>query len=373
MAGHILDQRAAAVDIEGAFRHFAAEYGDIEGVDGPHPVADPGGLGLPGHDPDGQVGVDGAHFGDQGLQNGLVPGVAPAVGPTDHHAVPLSLLFTPLPAQDGFVDVQLAADGALNGEIPPSLVQQLLPQTAAQLRVPGQGGQMPPQGLVVPGLKQQAGDVVLNEGGHAAHGAGHGGQGEPGPFGEGVGEGLGQGGEGVDIQGVVKAVGVGQPPGKAHLVCHPQLLGQRFQHGLVLALPGDDEAQAGLFPVGGGKAPQQGAHVLHRVEPGGDARDDHAVRPVQPQAVQKRPAAQPGGAGGEVDSVVDGEHLLGVEAPADEQVPHGVGYPDLVGDAPQSPGVEIAVGEGGQGTAHVVQLGVGVDGGDHGQAGGLPQ
>ena len=41
-----------------------------------------------------------------------------------------------------------------------------------------------------------------------------------------------------------------------------------------------DEAQAGLFPVGGGKAPQQGAHVLHRVEPGGDARDDHAVRPL---------------------------------------------------------------------------------------------
>ena len=42
----------------------------------------------------------------------------------------------------------------------------------------------------------------------------------------------------------------------------------------------------------------------------------------------------------------------------------------MVGDALQRPAVQGAEGEGGQGTAHVVDLGVAVDGGDQGQAGG---
>ena len=45
----------------------------------------------------------------------------------------------------------------------------------------------------------------------------------------------------------------------------------------------------------------------------------------------------------------------------------------MVGDAPEGPGIDDAEGAPGQGAAHVVQLGVGVDGGDHGQAGGLLQ
>ncbi len=67
---------------------------------------------------------------------------------------------------------------------------------------------------------------VVDQVGDAAHPAGHGGQPRPRPLGEGVGEGLGEGGEGVDVQGVVKAVGVGDPSGETYCAGHPQVIGQ---------------------------------------------------------------------------------------------------------------------------------------------------
>ena len=86
--GHVLDQAAAAVDIQAAVPHGCVPGQEIGTVHCPHPVGEPGALGVLAEDRHGHVRVDGAHLLQDGLQNGVVAGVAPAVGAADHHAVP---------------------------------------------------------------------------------------------------------------------------------------------------------------------------------------------------------------------------------------------------------------------------------------------
>ena len=57
---------------------------------------------------------------------------------------------------------------------------------------------------MVPGLDEEAVGAVVDEVRHAADLGTHRRQGRPSPFGKGVGEGLGQGGEGVDVNGVIE-------------------------------------------------------------------------------------------------------------------------------------------------------------------------
>ena len=104
-------------------------------------------------------------------------------------AVPAALLAA-LAAENGLIDVELALQGALQGKILPAPLIEPLPQVLAEGGVLGQSNQVAGQGIRVARLEQQAMDAVLNEVGDAAHPAGDGGQGSPGPFGERVGEGL---------------------------------------------------------------------------------------------------------------------------------------------------------------------------------------
>ena len=189
MAGHILHQGAAAVDVEVGFAHPPQEAGEGKGVDGVDPVGEAGVVRVAGEHPDGEIRVDLAQLGDNGLQDGVVAGVAPAVGAAYQGAVPAALLAA-LAAENGLIDVELALQGALQGKILPAPLIEPLPQVLAEGGVLGQSNQVAGQGIRVARLEQQAMDAVLNEVGDAAHPAGDGGQGGPGPFGKRVGEGL---------------------------------------------------------------------------------------------------------------------------------------------------------------------------------------
>ena len=162
---------------------------------------------------------------------------------------------------------------------------ELFPHLMAQGIVIAQGGQVLSQGLPVSGGDQEAVDAGVDEVGDAAHGGSHSGQVEPGALRQSVGEGLGQGGEGVDVQGGVEAVHTAaDPAGKGHLLFHAQLPGQVLQLFPLLAVAGDDQTQPGTFAVSGGKAPDEGGHVLDGIEAGGDAHHHGIIVHVGPQA-----------------------------------------------------------------------------------------
>ena len=197
---------------------------------------------------------------------------------------------------------------------------------------------------------------------------------EAGALRQGIGEGLREGGQGVDIQrGIEPIHTAADPAGEGDLLFHAQFLCQILQLLPFLAVPGDDQPQPGAGLVSFRKAPDQGGHILDGVQPGGDAHH-HAglvhVGPQTPEIGQPVPLRR---RRGEVDAVVDGVEPVGGEAPIDEQVHHGVGHTDAVVQMPERPGIDGPEGEPGEGAAHVVQLVVTVDGGHHRQACGLPQ
>ena len=198
----------------------------MEGIEGVDPVSPPGLHGAAGEDLTGEVWVDGTQLGEDGQQNGVVSGVAPAVGSADDHLIPALLLI----AENGLVDLQLALDGGLDGEFRLGLFIQPPAHGLTQGGVPGQGQQVSGQCPVVPGGEEKAVGSVVDEIGHAAHLAAHSGQPRPGALGQRVGEGLRNGGEGVDVQGVVEGVGVAEiQPAKHTCLLDPQLCGQTLQ------------------------------------------------------------------------------------------------------------------------------------------------
>ena len=362
---HVLHEGPAAVDEELRLAEVADGLEAIEGIEGVDPVGPPGIHGAAGEDLEGQVRVDGAQFGEDGQQNGVIPGVTAAVGPTDHHPVPaLSLV-----AENGLVDFQLALDGGLDGELPLGLFIEPLAHGLAQAGVLGQGDEMPSQSVRIPRREEEAVGAVVDEVGHAADLTAHGGQPGACPFGQGVGEGLGDGGQGVDVQGIVEGIGVVDPPGKADLVGNAQIGGQLLEVGHLLPVARDEQAQLGRGLVGLGKAADQGRDVLDGVQPGGDAGDDAVCVRLQPDGAEIVFPAHGGGAGGEVQAVVNGKELFRVELPLDEQVDHGVGDADAIVQLPQGQGIDGPVGQAGEGTAQIVQPIVAVDGGHGGQAG----
>ena len=237
--GHVLDKASAAVDIEPCLFHGPQPAGKVHPADGADPVGKAGGLGIFGDNRHGHVRVDGPHLFQDRLQNRVVPGVAPAIGPADHHAVPLP----PGPgvaAEDFPVDMELGVHGLFNGELGGGLFKELLPHLPPQGPVGSQGRQALAQGHEVPGGEQIAVDPVVNEVGDAPHGGGDGGEVEPGPLRQGVGKSLGQAGEDVDVQGAVEAVhAAADPPGEGDLPLHPQFPGKSPQLLPLLAVSGD--------------------------------------------------------------------------------------------------------------------------------------
>ena len=72
----------------------------------------------------------------------------------------------------------------------------------------------------------------------------------PRSLGQGIGEGLGEGRQGVDVDGIVEAVGVLHPAGKHVGTGGAALAGQILQHLPLLAVSGDDQADM-LGPLAG--------------------------------------------------------------------------------------------------------------------------
>ena len=82
--------------------------------------------------------------------------------------------------------------------------------------------------------------------------------------------------------------------------------------------------------MGLGKAPDQGGHVLHRVEPGGNAGDDAGVVRLQAHRAQIGLPVHGRMAGGEIQAVVDGKEPVRIKAAGDEEIGHRVGDADAV-------------------------------------------
>ena len=279
-----------------------------------------------------------------------------------------------MPAEDILVDMKLGIYGFLDGELGGRLFVELFAHLAAELVIIAQGSQMFTQGFPVSRLKQVAVDVGVDQEGDTAHGGGHGGQMEPGTLGQGVGEGLTEAGEGVDVQSGVKAVhAAADPPGKGHLLFHTQFFHKSAQFFPLLAVAGDNETEPLAFLIASGEAPHQGGHILDGIQPGGDAHHHGILVHIRPQVPQVGKTVALRRRGGKVDAIVDGVEPVRRKAPGDEQVHHGVRYTDAVVQVPQGPGVDGTEGQAAEGAAHVVQLIVAVDSRDHRQTRGGAQ
>ena len=92
----------------------------------------------------------------------------------------------------------------------------LLSQMLSLDGVLGQGDEVVCQTVSVAGLEEKTIDTVVDEVWDAPNPGADGGKAGPGPLGEGVGKGLREGGEGVDVNGLVEGIGVTDPAGKTH-------------------------------------------------------------------------------------------------------------------------------------------------------------
>ena len=118
-----------------------------------------GGLGrLAREDGDGHERVDGAHLAHQGVEYGLVPGVAQAVGPAYEHARAAA---GRLALEYLSVERYLLAAGGVNGVLARGLLEERLAQPRAQRGVARQPGNARGEGLVVADVDEIARLAVL--------------------------------------------------------------------------------------------------------------------------------------------------------------------------------------------------------------------
>ena len=113
--GHILNETAAAVDIKAGTAHGGLPRENIHAAHCADSVGQAGGLGVLAQHRDRHIRVNGAHFLQNGLQNGVITGIAPAIGTADHYTVPL-LGRAVMAAKNFPVNVKLGIHCALNGE-----------------------------------------------------------------------------------------------------------------------------------------------------------------------------------------------------------------------------------------------------------------
>ncbi len=120
----------------------------MKGIDGVDPVGQTGGVRVAGEDPDGEVGVQLPQFPDDGLQNGVISGVAPAIGSAHQRPVPAARL-PRLAAENGAVDLQLTVQGAFQRELAAALFVEAASHVLPKRPVLGQCGEMAGEGLGV--------------------------------------------------------------------------------------------------------------------------------------------------------------------------------------------------------------------------------
>ena len=133
--GDVLNEAAAAVDIQFRMAHGLFPGAHVHPSRRPHPVGQAGGLGVLGENSNRHVRINGAHLLQNGLQNGVVAGVAPAVSTADHHAVPVPF-GTVVAADDLLINMELGVHGALDGELGRGFFIELL-------------AHLPPQSVII--------------------------------------------------------------------------------------------------------------------------------------------------------------------------------------------------------------------------------
>ena len=141
--GDVLNETAAAVDIQFRMAHGLFPGAHVHPSRRPHPVGQAGGLGVLGENGDGHVRINGAHLLQNSLQNGVVAGVAPAVSTADHHAVPVPL-GTVVAADDLLINMELRIHSALNGELSGGFFIELFAHLPTQGVLVAQHGQISP-------------------------------------------------------------------------------------------------------------------------------------------------------------------------------------------------------------------------------------
>ena len=143
---------------------------------------------------------------------------------------------------------------------------------------------------------------------------------------------------------------------------------QRFDLFLLITDAGYEQAGVGRCLYRLGESLHQSGHILDRVNAGGNAVDHIAFIPVKSQALQ---VLLPGAILHflwECHAVVDGPHPVCVIAPQGHALLHGVADRHPAVPDPQGNPVEQTDRPVCRGTAHVVQAGIGMDGGDDGAA-----
>ena len=110
----ILHEGTAAVDEELRPLEIVDRFPDVEGVKGVDPVGLTGFHGIAGKNLEGEIRINGPKLCEDGQQDGVVSGVAPAIGAADDH--PVSAVF--LIAENGIIDFQLPLNGGLYREFP---------------------------------------------------------------------------------------------------------------------------------------------------------------------------------------------------------------------------------------------------------------
>ena len=368
-AGDVLNETAAAVDVERPAPHDGKKARKVEGVHRREPEPGRGARGVAGHDRNGHERVNGAQLCYDGVEYGLVAGVAHAVGAADHNAAAT----VSLAVEYLLVNGPLLAAGGLYGKFPRRALVHGAAQAAAELRVSRKGGEPLGERFPVAGGEEIACLAVLNEPRDPADGGGHGGQGVCCALSDGVGEGLREGAERVYVERGVKLLHVVQPAREADGVARAELPCQGLERRTLRALARDDEPQLRVRFSCLGKAAHERGEVLDGVEPRRRA-DDYAVRiDLGAHALAERGTVQPLGLTREVEAVIYGEGRLPGKAAGDEQVAHRVRDADVVFDAPEREDVEHPVGCGRGGAAHVVEAVVAVHRADHGSAAGRAQ
>ena len=302
--------------IEPGPAHAPEKFGEAEGIDGVDAVGHAGLVRAPGKDPDRKVGVNLTELPYDGLQNGVVTGVSAPIGAADQGAVPAAHSASAvLPAEHDLIDLKLASDRRFQGV----LLHAFLTQAAAQMLpldgVAGQCDQVAGELIGVAGREQKAVDPVVDEIGDAAHSGADGGQAGARAFSESIGKGLGEGGEGIDIDGLVKGIGVGDPAGEADEGGYTEVPGQPLQHGALFAVSGDEEAEVRTGRVCPGKAADQRGDVFDRIEAGGDPHHHRVVIGVQSHGPVIGRPIHGGRRQGKVDAVVNGKELVRIKSP----------------------------------------------------------
>ena len=123
---------------------------------------------------------------------------------------------------------------------------------------------------------------------------------------------------------MVEVVHLLDPPGKAHLVGHPQFLCQRFQRLTLLSVAGDDKTQLGVVLLRGSKAADEGGDILYRIEPGGDAHHYAVLIHFGAKPAKIGDAVRESRFCVKYEPIINGVKVLWIKAAGDEQIYHGI-------------------------------------------------